>query len=291
MEAGGGIEPPHTGFADPRITTLLPSHATRYNAPAVLGQVVHCNFAGILILHGIDAIYFDQAGSMSGSSSPSFSSAVRQNMLKSQIFTGNVLKQSIADALMAVSREAFVPVSLKGVAYVDEEIPLGHGRFLMEPLAFARLLDQSGISRQDTVLDVGCASGYSAAVLSHMALSVVAVESNPELARQARENLKGLANVALFEVPLTEGVQPRSPFDVILIQGAVEFIPQMLADQLKEGGRIVTFESNARKAVGVLGLGSLVEYRKINNTLYRSATSNASVAPLEEFNKPQGFVF
>lgn len=228
---------------------------------------------------------------MSGSSSPSSSSAVRQNMLKSQIFTGNVLNQGIADALMAVSREAFVPASLKGVAYVDEEIPLGHNRFLMEPLAFARLIDQSGISKQDTVLDVGCASGYSSAVLSHIAQSVVAVESSPELAKQAKENLKGYANVTVFEVPLTEGVQPRAPFDVILIQGAVEFIPQVLADQLKEGGKIVTFEPNARKAVGVLGLGSLVEYKKINNTLYRSAAGNASVAPLEEFNKPQGFVF
>lgn len=218
-------------------------------------------------------------------------SSSRENMLKSQILTGNVLRESVLDALLAVPREQFVPPSLQGVAYLDEEIPLAGGRFLMEPLAFARMLEKAAIGSGDVVLDIGCATGYSSAVLAQIARHVVAVEEEEALAAEARKNLSGISNASFVAAPLAEGSRSRAPYDVICIEGATEYVPQALADQLKEGGRLLTFEPGMQPRIGTQGLGMLVEYKKIQNQLYRTPVGNASVAHLPQFSRPLGFEF
>lgn len=218
-------------------------------------------------------------------------SSARVNMLKSQILTGNVLAQPLLDALMEVPRESFVPAQYQGVAYIDEEVPLLSGRFLMEPLAFARMLKQAAITREHTVLDIGCASGYSTCVLSRLAGHVVAVEEDETLFALALKNLATRSNVTLSESPLVQGFQARGPYDVILIEGAIEFVPQALADQLKEGGRLIAFEQSGKQRVGTSGLNNFVEYRKIQEKLYPTILGNASVAALMQFNKPAAFTF
>lgn len=217
--------------------------------------------------------------------------AARQNMLKSQILTGHVLSEPLLAALQEVGRETFVPQTYREVAYLDEEIPLGNQRFLMEPLAFARVLEKAALMQSDSVLVIGCATGYSAAILSRIVREVVAVESDAKMAETARSNLASCPNVTVFHAPLQEGCHSRAPYDAIVIEGAVEYVPATLGDQLKEGGRLFTFEREAVKHIGTSGLTQMVEYKKVHNALYRMAFGNASVAPLPEFKKPAGFVF
>jgi protein-L-isoaspartate(D-aspartate) O-methyltransferase len=215
----------------------------------------------------------------------------RTNMLKSQLLTGRILAPRILEALMAVARESFVPPSLKASAYVDEEIPLGSGRFLMEPLVFARLVAYADIQPDETVLDIAVGTGYSAAVLSHLAHKVVAVEEDAAFAAQATALLTGLPNVTVLQSPLVEGVSRSAPYDVILIEGAIEVLPQALADQLREGGRLLAVEHDAAARLASAGLGTLVEYRKLRGTLSKTVLHDASVALLKSFSKPPAFVF
>src|SRR5579883_1628349 len=118
--------------------------------------------------------------------------AARLNMVESQVRPNKVTDPRLLEALLEVPREGFVSEQLRGVAYVDEDVPLGGGRFLMEPMVFARLVQTAAVKPADTVLEVGCGTGYGAAVLARLAARVVTLESEPELGRQAEANLRRL---------------------------------------------------------------------------------------------------
>lgn len=212
-------------------------------------------------------------------------------MVKSQILTGNVLDPRILDALRSVEREAFVPASYQAAAYVDEEIPLAKGRFLAEPLDFARLLKHAAIAADETILDIGTGTGYSAAVLSKLARKVVAIEDEPALAESAAKLLASYPNVSFRATSLLHGTAEFAPYDAILIEGAVEYLPQPVADQLREGGRLLTAEHDAEARVGAVGLSKLVEYRKIRGILYKTTLRDANMALLPAFRKPAVFAF
>jgi len=213
----------------------------------------------------------------------------RDRMLKSQILTGHVLDPRILAALAEVDREDFVPSGFRGAAYVDEEIPLGNGRVLMEPLDFARLLQHAALKEDETVLDVGCASGYSAMILSRLVRKVVAIEEDVKLAESSVRLLASCPNVTFRQAPLVGGTSKTAPYDAILIEGAIEYLPQALADQLKEGGRILTGEHDAAAKVGAAGLSTLIEYRKVRGILYKTLLRDANMALLPPFRKPAVF--
>ena len=213
----------------------------------------------------------------------------REHMIKSQILTGHVQNPFVLSALASVSRESFVPDAFQGLAYVDEEIPLGGGRFLMEPLVFARILAYADIQWYETVLDIGVATGYSSAILSTLAQNVVAIEEDAALAAKAQSMLAVFPNVEFKQGPLAEGMGKHAPYDVILIEGATQIVPQAVADQLAEGGRLVTVEHAANAKVAAAGLGTLVEYRKVRGVLYKTMLRDASVALLTAFARPEAF--
>lgn len=215
----------------------------------------------------------------------------RRHMVTGQIMTGDVNNEEIIAALESVDRELFVPEIFKHVAYVDEDISVGNGRFLMEPLAFARMVKYAAIQKNETVLDVASGTGYSSAVLSHFAQKVVALEEDADLSNKAKGLLASYGNIECVQAPLVEGVSVRAPYDVILIQGAVEFIPQSFSDQLREGGRLLALEHVAQAKTGYAGLGKLVEYRKINNMLYRTMLHDASAPLIAAFRMPKPFIF
>ncbi|MFV3076187.1 protein-L-isoaspartate O-methyltransferase family protein [Niveispirillum fermenti] len=173
---------------------------------------------------------------------PTEYSAARLNMVEGQIRPNKVTDQRVVDAFLAVPRDRFVPAGLRGVAYVDKSIPLGNGRFLLEPMVLARLLNEARIEATDIVLDIGTATGYSAAVLGRLASTVVAVEADGDLAAQADQAMQtlGVDNAAIMRGPLNAGWAGQAPYNVIVIQGAVAAVPQVLLDQLAEGGRLVT---------------------------------------------------
>ncbi len=182
--------------------------------------------------------------------------AARLNMVESQIRPNEVTDPLIIEAMSQMPREAFVPERLAGVAYVDEALAVGNGRYLMEPMVLARLLQAAEIQAEDLALVIGCGSGYSAAVLARLAGTVVAIEATAELVDQASETLAslGIDNAAVIEAPLTDGYPKQAPYDVILFGGAVSEVPRHLTDQLADGGRLVAV---AAKSTG-LGHGVLV---------------------------------
>src|SRR5437764_2497094 len=151
----------------------------------------------------------------------------RSHMIESQLRPNKVTDDRVLNAFASIRRELFVPEHLRTVAYVDEDLPLGGGRYLMEPMVVARLLQAGTIARTDSVLVVGAGTGYEVAVLASLARNVIALEENPELARRARAALveHAIATVSIVEGPLRDGYQPRAPYDVILFGGAVAEVP------------------------------------------------------------------
>ncbi|RMF11844.1 MAG: protein-L-isoaspartate O-methyltransferase [Alphaproteobacteria bacterium] len=210
----------------------------------------------------------------------------RDHMIDGQLKPNHVTDPRVLAALRAVPRELFVPKALRGVAYVDEDIEVAPGRFLMEPMVFARLLQETRIKDSDLVLDIGCATGYSSAVLSELAAALVAVEEVPELVERAKSLLaeRECGNVAVVEGPLNRGAPDHEPFDVIFINGAVEQIPDALFDQLAEGGRLACVHV-------VNGVGKASLFIKDGGVIGRRPLFDAAVPVLPGFERPRGFVF
>ncbi len=182
----------------------------------------------------------------------------RRIMVDTQVRPSDVTSYPIIDAMLSVPREIFVPQARRDAAYVGENLPLGPGRVMLEPRTFAKMLDALQLSRADLVLDVGCGSGYSAAVLSRMVEAVIAVEEDAGLAAEAQDLLAevGADNVAVIEASLAEGAGRHGPYDAILVEGAAEVFPEALAAQLKEGGRVAALFMEGALGVCRIGLCS-----------------------------------
>jgi len=165
----------------------------------------------------------------------------RLNMVESQLRTNKVIDPRVIEVMGQVPRAGFLPARLAGIAYVDEDIPLGDGRFLMEPMVFARLAQAANIREGDVALEIGTGCGYGTAVLAKLASTVVSVEDRPEAAAQAGAALAraGIDNAVVVTGPLEAGYPSQSPYDVIIIAGAIAEPPEALLGQLAEGGRMV----------------------------------------------------
>jgi protein-L-isoaspartate(D-aspartate) O-methyltransferase len=166
--------------------------------------------------------------------------AARLHMVESQLRPNKVTDERVIDAFLAIRRELFLPAALRGVAYIDDDLPLGAGRFVMKPMVAARLIQALAVAAKDTVLVVGAGVGYEAAVLSQLARSVVALEEDAELARIGRSALVDhrIASINYVEAPLAAGHRPRAPYEAILFAGAAAQIPAEISGQLAEGGRL-----------------------------------------------------
>ena len=167
--------------------------------------------------------------------------AARESMVLSQLQPDRVSDQRIRDAMGDVPRERFVPDLFKTVAYIDEDLEIAPGRYLMEPRVFGRLMQAASIGPRDVVLDVGCGSGYSSAVIAQLAGTVVALESDQGLRELATSNLQQLSvdNVVVVSGDLSQGYATEAPYDVVFINGAVAEVPAVLVEQLVDGGRLV----------------------------------------------------
>jgi len=210
----------------------------------------------------------------------------RAKMVESQLRTENVNDYDVLAVMGTLPRERFVPAAQQALAYIDRDVALGGGRFLMEPAPLARLLQLAELGKSERVLDIGCGTGYSAAALGSLCASVVALESDATLAAQAKANLAGLGitNAKVVTGPLESGYAADAPYDVILIDGAVESIPASLFGQLKEGGRLVAIVGVGRAAVATV-------YTKSEQQIGRRPAFNADARPLPGFRKPEAFVF
>ena len=213
-------------------------------------------------------------------------SSQRVKMVDGQVRTTDVATPAITSAMLTVPREEFVPSHMRPLSYIDEDIQVAPGRYLMEPSPFAKLIQLAEIRPNDFVLDVGCGTGYSSAVISRIASSVVALENDPALAAAASETLSrlGYDNCAVVEGPLHEGLPAEAPFDVIFVGGAVDEVPQALLDQLREGGRLVV-------VVGEGNAGVATVYMKVDGVVSPRRAFNAAVRMLPGFRKEPAFRF
>lgn len=183
--------------------------------------------------------------------------AMRRAMVANQLRTNAVNDPRVVAAMAEVPRESFVPEGARAIAYRDTLLPLSGGRRHNSPLATGRLIVEAQIGAGDHVLLIGAAGGYAAAVLSRLGASVVALEEDPGLAAHARTALAGYPQVDLVEGPLAAGVAAKAPYDVVMIDGAVEQIPDAIVRQLKPGGRIVA--GRADRGVTRLAAGRRTE--------------------------------
>jgi protein-L-isoaspartate(D-aspartate) O-methyltransferase len=212
--------------------------------------------------------------------------AARRKMVEHQIRTRDVTAHSVLQAFLSVPREMFVPEKAKTLAYIDGDIQIGNGRYLMDASTLAKLLQLAAISKVDAVLEIGAGTGYVSALLSHLAATVVSVESDEALAAQATHNITALghANVTLVTGDLEAGFRERAPYDVIIFDGALEEVPDAIVDQLNEGGRLIA----------VLGYGNAAQavvMVREQGRLSQSSHFNASLKPLPGFRRAKQFVF
>ncbi len=213
-------------------------------------------------------------------------SAARRHMIDGQLRPNRVTSTALLDAMAEVPREDFVPKAAKGIAYMDEDLPVGDGRFLVEPLTLARLIQAAAPGKHDTVLDVGGATGYSVAVLSRLAGAVVAIEQDDKMVDRSRNALQGVGveNVEVHVGALAEGYAERAPYHVILINGAVDQVPEKLLAQLAEGGRLAT-------VIGTGPVGRATLFTKRRGVASSQVLFDAAVPALKDFAKEPGFVF
>lgn len=214
--------------------------------------------------------------------------AARRHMVQSQLQPNRITDARLLEVIAEVPRERFAPGTLGPLAYVDEDLPLGRGRYLMEPMVFAHLVQAAQPGPDDIVLDVGCATGYSSVVLARLAGTVVALESDAEFAAAAGAAFAELAigNAVAVQGALPEGYAEQGPYDVILLNGAVEVVPERLTDQLAEGGRLAAVVSREAQRVGKVTLTT----RQGDNLSSRTVL-DAAIPHLSGFTREAGFAF
>ena len=212
------------------------------------------------------------------------SETMRHAMVSSQLRTNAVSDQRILVAMNTLPREDYVPAEVRGIAYRDTALPVAGGRAINLPMVTGRLLTEAYLERGDRVLLIGAAGGYTAAILAEIVAEVVAVEEDAALAALAREALSGTANVRIVEAPLAAGAADHGPYDVLVIDGAIEHVPDALVGQVKTGGRVVT---------GLVenGVTRLATGRKTDGGFGLSAFLDSDCIVLPGFAVPQGFRF
>ena len=205
-------------------------------------------------------------------------------MVDTQVRPSDVTKFPIIDAMLDVPRELFVPASLREAAYVGENLDVGGGRILLEPRSLGKMLEALDIQPHHIVLDVGCGLGYSTAVIARLCDFVVGLEDDTARADEAQTILseQGTDNAAVMSGVLTEGAEKSGPYDIVVLQGAVEAVPDALIDQLREGGRIACIF--AEGSLGVVRIGY-----KIDGQVTWRFSFNASAPVLPGFHKTAAF--
>jgi protein-L-isoaspartate(D-aspartate) O-methyltransferase len=214
------------------------------------------------------------------------SAGARRMMVDGQVRTADVHNPDLLAAMLTIPRERFVPPSLAEQAYIDSDIDIAPGRVLLKPMVFAKLIEAADVGSGDHVLDVGCGLGYSSAVLSRLAGSVVALEEDAALANQAKVALAaaGASGVMVATGPLAAGWATSAPYDFVLLNGATEIVPDAFASQLKPDGRLACIFGRAPASKAII-------FRVAEGHLVGRPVFDATAPVLPGFVAPPAFVF
>jgi protein-L-isoaspartate(D-aspartate) O-methyltransferase len=216
--------------------------------------------------------------------------AARRMMVDGQVRTSDVTDPRIIAAMLELPRERFVQAAKADLAYLDFDAPVtppgGVGRRLLKPMVLAKMVQAAAVREADRVLDVGCATGYSSALLARLGRSVVALEEDPVLAKLAEANLARFAadRATVVTGPLIQGWPPRAPYDVIFLNGASEIVPRTLLGQLNSQGRLIA-------VIGRAPTGRAMLYRSIAGDVSGWPVFDAAAQVLPGFAAPPEFVF
>lgn len=216
----------------------------------------------------------------------------RLNMVESQVRPNRVTDRRILTAMLEIPRELFVPASMRPLAYMDQDVPVrsagreAPARYLMAPMPLAQLIQLADVGPEDLVLDVGCATGYSTAILARLGEAVVGLEQEPTLVEAAARALTdlGVDNAAIVTGDLAKGYAEEGPYDAILLGGAAAEVPEALLSQLKDGGRLVAIIADG-------GLGKATLFENVGGSISRRPMFDAGACPLPRFQKAPAFVF
>lgn len=220
-------------------------------------------------------------------------SVQRLNMVESQVRPSDVTDRRIPRAMSEVPRDAFVSAARKGLAYLDTDLPVEgpgqsgpSGRVMLAPRTLAKLIQLASVEPTDLILDIGCATGYSAAILARLGQTVVALESETGLAQEATRVLQaqGADNVAVVQGPLAAGYPAEGPYDVIVVEGGVTTVPDALFWQLKDGGRLVAIVGDGRS-------GRAAVWKRTGTTISERDGFDVAAPVLPGFEPAQRFVF
>ena len=213
---------------------------------------------------------------------------LRKAMVDSQIRPNKVIDDQVIEAFSTVPRELFVNRQMQELAYIDEDLHLSGGRFIIEAMVMARMVQALKLSLSDNVMCIGAGNGYGAAILSSLAASVIAVETRIQMVEKAQQIVAGLdiGNVAVVKSRLQDGYPSEAPYQGIIIEGGVEYVPQALFDQLSDGGHLVC----VLRPRG-LDVGEAMIWHKRSDHVTRKALFTAQVPVLDEFKLKPKFAF
>lgn len=212
----------------------------------------------------------------------------REAMVDCQVRPSDVTRYSLIDAMLHLPREGFVPRARHDVAYAELEVPLGDGRFMLAPRVLAKMIEAAEIEADDLVLVAGSAEGYAVAVAARMAQAAIGVEADETLLRSSEAALAqaGVDNAAVLAGEPAAGDTKHGPFDVILVNGGAEAVPDALLGQLRDGGRLVAIVQDAEA-----GVGACITYYRRGDALSQRRMFDATAPMLDGFGKPRGFEF
>ena len=209
-------------------------------------------------------------------------------MIDSQIRPNKVIDEAVIAAFATVPRELFVNRQMQNLAYIDEDIHLSGGRFIIEAMVMARMIQALELQKSDNVMSIGAGTGYGSAVLSSLVTSVIAIETRTQMVEKAQQIVAGLdiGNVAVVKSRLQGGYPSEAPYQAIIIEGGVEHIPAPLFDQLSDGGRLVSVLRPKGREVGEATL-----WQKRAGHITSRALFTAQVPVLDEFRAKPEFTF
>lgn len=221
---------------------------------------------------------------------------LRKNMVNSQLLPNAITSKELLNAFRQLKRESFVPASQRASAYIDRDLQINLStdddeRFLLDPMVQAKLIQAVDVKPTDIVLDVACATGYSTALLAQLANMVVGIEANAKIAELAAQHIEQqeIDNAVIICDPLADGYKKEAPYDVIVINGLVEQVPQELFDQLAEDGRLIVVEVSDKSTISA-PLGHAFLYHKTHNVVAKRMVFDASPTKLNDFNKLVEFI-